>query len=183
MHTRTRAHTRAGTRTTAAVLVGLLALTACGADGGGPDRAGTASQTPAASPTPEPDATGAGGIAATWAPRLQALADDSDAVADCQQPSTPACATAIDEVMDVIDGLAAAIDDTGAVAAYPTTLQRVGKAQSAARTYRNQDCAGDPAADVDGSPCFGAALDVAMAPTLVDLALATDDPAGTVPED
>ncbi|HEX5566723.1 MAG TPA: hypothetical protein VFY14_07325 [Streptomyces sp.] len=204
MHTTHTARTRPGTpprtarktrttgRTAAAVAAGLLALTGCGTsgDGGTADQDRNRPDKPAASTPAQPATTpaddarprknGGQGLATTWRPKLSAL-QDAEHVGACRQPSTPACAESIDTIMDTVDQLASALEDADAYDHYPKTAARLRIVMEAQIGYEEEGCAGDPGADADGSPCFAHGLDVASAPAMLDMTLATDDP-GPVPE-
>lgn len=195
-HGRTAQHTTtAGLRRarhgTVAAVVGLLltAATACTTGGDSGDQDGQSpdggKDRPAASSTPtattDPDAGGkVRGFAKTWRPRLQALADQAD-ISPCQRPSTTACAQAIEDIMAVSDDLSNALEEASAFDDYPKTAAQITRLDLAQVEYNTAGCEGDPGADADGSPCFRYALAVTMGPTMLDLALATDEP-GPIPE-
>lgn len=191
-HTTTTAGTglRRARHGTVAAVVGLLltAATACttGGDSGDQDGQGPGGGTdrPTASSTPTTTDTDAGGkvrgFAKTWRPRLQNLAEQAD-ISPCQRPSTTACAQAIEDIMAVSDDLSNALEDAGAFGDYPKTVAQITKLDLAQVEYNTAGCEGDPGADADGSPCFRHALAVTMGPTMLDLALATDEP-GPIPE-
>lgn len=178
----TRTTPRAGVKPRPRVGVAILAagllftVAACSTENSA-DQAGTSPST-ASSPTTSPTAGTAtgGGVAAEWLPKLRSLADGSTAVADCQQPSSAACAEAIDAVMEVVDGLSVELDTEGVAGDYPKTVEEIDKLDLAEIQYKVDGCAGDPAADEDGSACHANALAVAMGPSTLEMTLLADDP-------
>lgn len=78
-------------------------------------------------------------------------------------------------VIAVLQDLNNVITSQGLQASYPKTLAAIDTAEQAATDYASVPCLGNPAADVDGSPCFKASLDVMTAPSLVQSALVLDE--------
>lgn len=146
----------------------LFGLAACGSsDIAGPKPSATF-------PTPtrsEPSAPAARvQLEPVWSPRLDAVAQTG--VADCMTPSTTKCAQAIRNIMAVVEELDVAITATGR--RYPQTTAQIVKMQGAQKTYVDQGCEGDPAADGGNSPC-SAVVTITIGKSTLQMTLGTDD--------
>lgn len=165
-----------------AALTAVLAAGCGGGDSGGPD--GSSGSPTAATEGPGGDSGGdAGGagagdgkgarFAADWQPRLDELPES--AVADCLQPSTHACAQAIDAITEVVLEMETDLATRDLEATYPKTVAQLDKMHEGAVAYDTEACEDDPAADIDGSPCFQAAVDVTVGPSILGMVMSTDE--------
>ncbi|MFJ1564610.1 hypothetical protein ACIOG8_10385 [Streptomyces erythrochromogenes] len=109
-------------------------------------------------------------LAPTWTPKLDAAAENG--VADCMTPSSNACAQAVADIMAVVKDLDAAITATGR--RYPQTTAQIVKMQDAQKTYTDERCKGDAAADDPNSPC-SRVVAVAVGRSTLQMTLITDD--------
>jgi hypothetical protein len=170
---------RTATTATATAAVGLLAL--AGVVGCGTSETSGDNTPSAASSAPNigagPDAGGAAvEVAQEWLPQLRDLADTSTMVADCQTPSSTACADGIDAVMETVDGLSVAVEEAGLEAAFPKTMEEVAGLDLAEIQYKVDGCAGGSGGDGGGSACYENALAVAMGPAALEMTLTADQP-------
>lgn len=166
-------------------MAALIAVLAAGCGDGDSEARGEASGSPTAatdSPGGDPggDAGGAGAgdgksaqFAADWQPRLDELPES--AVADCQQPSTHACAQAVDAITEVVLAMETDLATRDLEATYPKTVAQLDKMHTGAVAYDTEACEDDPAADEDGSPCFQAAVDVTVGPAILGMVMSTDE--------
>lgn len=159
------------THTTTAVLLAasLLALTGCssGTETSADARPKT---TPAATPgTSAPPEK----LEPAWKPKLEeAAGEDAEATTACQRPSSNACARYVKDIMDTVDGLAAAIEETGQE--YPKSLEQIGKMKDAEAEYKANGCQGDLTADDPNSLCHGV-LGVTIGVVTLGISLYTDE--------
>ncbi|SEQ96206.1 hypothetical protein [Streptomyces radiopugnans] len=65
-----------------------------------------------------------------------------------------------------------------AEAAFPKMVEKIGKLDLAEIQYKVDGCAGDPGAD--GSACYDNAMTVAVAPSVLELLLITDQPEAAI---
>ncbi|MFD7082520.1 hypothetical protein ACFYXV_26680 [Streptomyces sp. NPDC002181] len=96
----------------------------------------------------------------------------STGVADCMAPSTAVCAQAIKEIMAVVGKIDSAITATGR--RYPRTTAQIVKMQDAQKTYADQGCEGDPAADDDNSLCSDVVA-ITIGRSTLQMTLGADD--------
>ncbi|MEU0098295.1 hypothetical protein [Streptomyces sp. NPDC006267] len=149
----------------ALVAAALLAasLTAC--SGGGE----TSSKESAGSPSPS--ASKAAELAPVWQPKLDTAAEGAMEI--CTTPSSASCATALTDIMLVVNDIESAIAER--VAAYPETTKQIAKMQEATDLYVDEGCQGDPAADGPDSRCHGATYGITIGSASLGMTLLTDD--------
>lgn len=159
---------RTRTATAAAVLL-IAALTACSDEGGttAPEKV---------SPPPSPSASASDiktQLAPVWTPKLDAAAGpNAEATGACQTPSGSECARYIKEIMAVVDGVDAAINETGK--RYPQSTAQIVKMRDARKVYTDEGCEGDPAADDPDSQCWEI-MTITVGPATLGMTLMTDD--------
>jgi len=157
--------------TAAAVLVAAgLALASCSSSSHSDPK-------PTATPTTTTATTAAAKtkLSTAWVPKLQALADGSGISACSSDSGSDDCVSAIGDAVSVYGNIASAITAAGAQAEYPKTVAEVTKLVDAADTYDKDQCAGDPHADVDGSPCPKNADTVTVGATTLQFVMQTDE--------
>ncbi|MFD5016658.1 hypothetical protein [Streptomyces chartreusis] len=160
---------RTHTTTAALLAVSLLALAGCSGGAGTSADAKpetTQATTPDTSAPPEK-------LEAVWKPKLdEAAGKDAEATAACQQPSSNACARYVKDIMDTVDGLSAAIEETGQE--YPKSLEQIGKMKDSEADYKANGCQGDPTADDPNSLCHGV-VGVTIGVVTLGMTLNTDE--------
>jgi len=127
----------------------------------------TASKAPAAKPSSK-----AVELAPVWQPKLDTAS--AGALAICQTPSSPSCATALTDIMLVVHEIEDTITEPG-MGKYPESTKQMAKMQEATDLYVDQGCQGDPAADEPSSRCYGAAVNIAAGSDALGMTLVTDD--------
>lgn len=158
-------HTRTITVTAALLLAGLV-----GCSSG--DDVKSARSDPKPQPTPTPAASTAD-LAPIWTPKLDAAAGaNAEATGACQMPSSSECARYIKEIMAVVDGVDAAINETGK--RYPQSTAQIVKMRDARKVYTDEGCEGDPAADDPNSQCWEI-MAITVGPATLGMTLMTDD--------
>jgi len=167
------------TRTTTAV-VGLLTtgLLLTGCSGGGSDEAGNGSAiakaAPAATTTAPPTTTSAPvKLSTEWNPKLKTAS--LDATKACQTSGSAECLDAMDNSVVTLSAVVDAIAAADAVAEYAKTIGEMDKLMSAARAFVEDECPGDPSADVEGSPCYGHAVTLTVGLTGLSSVMQTDE--------
>lgn len=151
-------------KTRALVAVALLAtsLTACS------DGEKATSKPLAASPSPS--ASKAAELAPVWQPKLDAAAEGAQE--KCNTPSSTSCATALTDIMLVVNDIETAIEE--GEAAYPESTKQIAKMQAATDEYVEEGCQGDPGADDPNSQCWGI-MDITIGSASLGMRLITDD--------
>lgn len=160
---------RTRTITAAAGAVLLLTLAACSS--GGDTESAKSDSKP--TPTSTPVAASTADLAPIWTPKLDAAAGpNAEATGACQTPSSSECARYIKEIMAVVDGVDAAINETGK--RYPQSTAQIVKMRDAQKVYTDEGCEGDPAADGPNSRCHGI-MAITVGPATLGMTLMTDD--------
>lgn len=155
-----------------AVIAAGLLLTACGS-GTGSDKADSKPDDkakPAAKASERP----AEKLSAEWIPKLDA-ATDSGTQGVCASVGAERCTRHLTRIVEVVVDLEAAIDGADARARYPRSVRDIDKVSAASDGYATDGCQGDPAADVDGSPCFRYSADIMVGAASLTLDLGTDE--------
>lgn len=111
-------------------------------------------------------------LADIYTDKLNAVSDGS--VADCQSPSSTACASSIGAIMVVVDDLEKDIDANGGASVYPKSTRQIAKMRAAQQEYKDNGCEGDPTADDPNSDCWGT-MAVTVGATTLSMTLPTDE--------
>lgn len=150
------------------IAAALLTLTAC-SSGDSADSKPT--NVKASAPTETPTGiAGQTGLEGTWTPKLEAASEG--AVAVCLAPSSSECARSVERIMGVVEDLDAAITATGK--RYPESTHQIVDMRRDQKTYVEEGCEGDPAADGPDSKC-SAVVGVTVGASTLQMTLATDD--------
>jgi hypothetical protein len=149
-------HTR---NTTAALAFAALLLTATACSSGSDDNKATepTSTAPATTSAPAYDPT-------AWKARIAGLITQLDqAQPECATtPSSPACADALGTADETVLDMQQDLKASGDTAGYPATADQLGKIHDGYTQYTTGACAGNPAADEQGSECRVAAATVML---------------------
>ncbi|MEW2083487.1 hypothetical protein [Streptomyces sp. NPDC005283] len=158
------------TRTIAFTAVALLALAGCGGEPA--DSKPKAKPATVATPTVTAAADTAD-LAPIWTPKLDAAAGpNAESTGACRAPSSSECARYIKAIMAVVDGVDAAINETGK--RYPQSTAQIVKMRDAEKVYTDEGCEGDPAADSPNSKCWDT-MTITVGASSLDMTLITDD--------
>ncbi|MFE9064919.1 hypothetical protein [Streptomyces violaceusniger] len=154
----------------AVVAAGLL-LTGCGSSGGSeePESKPSKKPTPAAAQSKRPVK-----LSAEWIPKIDA-ATGSGTQGVCASVGVDRCAQHLTRIVEVVIDLEVAIDDADARARYPRSVKDIDKVSAASNRYATDGCLGDPAADLDGSPCFKYSADIMGGAASLTLDLGADE--------
>lgn len=161
-------------RTTAACLLAAgLALTGCTV-GTQPTPDRTAATTPTVKATTAAATTVAPvNLSATWNPKLDAAS--LSATKACQITGSTQCLTAMTGSVTTLSSLIDAIDAASARAEYPKTVAEISKLIAAAQAFADDQCPNDPNADVEGSPCYGHAMELSVGLSSLSFVMQTDE--------
>ncbi|WP_445520451.1 hypothetical protein [Streptomyces sp. NEAU-174] len=157
----------------AVVAAGLL-LAGCGSSGSSDDGDKSKSKpskksTPAAAAPKRPAK-----LSTEWIPKIDA-ATGSGTQGVCATVGADRCAQHLTRIAEVVIDLEVAIDSADARARYPRSVKDIDKVSAASNGYATDGCLGDPAADLDGSPCFKYSADIMGGAASLTLDLGTDE--------
>lgn len=166
MHTRT---------TVAALLLAAGLLTAgCGGSSHGAGDSPTATTGAAATTTTtSARASTQVKLSTKWDRKLETVS--LSATKACQTSGSEECLTALDGSVTTLTAIIDAIGAADADVEYTKTVAEITRLVNAADAFTKDECPGDPNADVDGSPCYGHAMDLTVGLTGLSFVMQTDE--------
>ncbi|GHF07889.1 hypothetical protein GCM10014715_74720 [Streptomyces spiralis] len=160
-----------------AIVVLAAAVTACGSSEPSPGKAGRATNAnspTSATPNTAAPSTAAPKLSTAWVPKLDKVTS-SGVQGVCTHVGSQQCADHLTDIVTVGIDLQQAITEAGAKRMYPRSTDELDKMMRASDGYTNDGCLNDPAADVDGSPCFKHSLDIMGAGASLQFTMETDE--------